>query len=327
MIAPCSIRFIYVFRYGREMAIDPRALRTYLAVCRTGSITGAARALNISQPAVSVTVAQLEQSLRTKLFERSRTGVILTPAGEALFRRAEALEDLLRIAEEEVALAEQAISGPFRIGGTPGALTSIVPELVSGLTTKGVRHRMYIIEGTDAALTSMLQNGELDVAVVTTQMDTLAPDLEEMTIISDPFSLIVGRSNHKLPDEIHLSSTADMRWIMPAAAGAFRRQINALFLAADTPLPSQVIRCDSLLTTKAIVRTSDYVTILPNGVAAAELESGALRAIAIVGATINRKIGVRYMKSGPRTATVEALVQCLHVRRGGPTGQVHTPIP
>lgn len=293
------------------MAIDPRALRTYLAVCRTGSITGAARSLNISQPAVSVTVAQLEYSLGTKLFERSRTGIILTAAGKVLFRRAEALEDLLKVAEEEVTLAEQAISGPFRIGGTPGALTSIVPELVSALANKGVRHRMYIAEGTDADLTDMLQNGGIDVAVVTTQIDKLDPHLEEMTIISDPFSLIVGRSNHHLPDRIHLSSATEMRWIMPAAAGAFRRQISALFLAADTPLPGQVIRCDSLLTTKAILRTSDYVTILPNGVAAAELESGALRAIEIVGATINRKIGVRYVKSGPRSAAVEALLQCL----------------
>lgn len=295
------------------MAIDPRALRTYLAVCREGSITGAAARLNISQPAVSVTIGQLEETLGTILFTRSRAGITLTPAGRALLRRAEALETLLRSAEEEVALAKQEVAGPFRIGGTPGALASLVPQLVAALARKGIRYAMNVVEGTDAELTDKLRRGDIDAAMVTTGIETLPADLEERTVLRDPFSVIVGKQNDQLPYRIRLVDTSSLRWVMPAAAGAFRRQINALFLAADTPIPGDIIRCDSLLTTKAIVRTTDYVTILPNGVATAELESGALRALEIIDAPIDRRIGIRTMKDAANSSTVQALIDSLAV--------------
>lgn len=85
--------------------LDPRALRTFLAVCRESSISGAARVLNISQPSVSVAISQLEHQLGATLFERSRAGIRLTPAGEVLLRRAEAMDGLLRQVHQEVALA------------------------------------------------------------------------------------------------------------------------------------------------------------------------------------------------------------------------------
>ena len=72
----------------RAGAIDPRAVRTFGAVCRAGSISGAARVLAISQPSVSNTIARLEAQLAVTLFERSRSGIVLTPAGQALERRA-----------------------------------------------------------------------------------------------------------------------------------------------------------------------------------------------------------------------------------------------
>ena len=80
--------------------IDPRALRTFLAVCRANSISGGARLLNISQPSVSNAIAQLEQSVGAALFARSRSGISLTPEGEVLLRRAEAVDSLISGAEE-----------------------------------------------------------------------------------------------------------------------------------------------------------------------------------------------------------------------------------
>ena len=71
--------------------IDPRALRTFGAVCRAGSISAAARQLNISQPSVSTTIARLEERLDVVLFRRGRSGIVLTAEGEVLQRRAEAM--------------------------------------------------------------------------------------------------------------------------------------------------------------------------------------------------------------------------------------------
>jgi LysR family transcriptional regulator of abg operon len=89
--------------------IDPRALRTFLFVCREGTISGAARKLNISQPSVSVAIAQLEDRLGAKLFERSRTGIELTHEGHSLLHRAESMDALLQDAEAEVRLAKEGV--------------------------------------------------------------------------------------------------------------------------------------------------------------------------------------------------------------------------
>ena len=68
-------------RKARLPAVDPRALLTFRAVCETGSISAAARVLNLSQPSVSNTIALLESRLGTVLFERGRGGIVLTREG------------------------------------------------------------------------------------------------------------------------------------------------------------------------------------------------------------------------------------------------------
>jgi LysR family transcriptional regulator of abg operon len=273
--------------------IDPRAIRTFLAVVRSNSISGGARLLNISQPSVSNAIAQLEQALEVSLFERSRSGIVLTPEGEALLRRAESIDSLLRDAEAEVKLASAGVVGPLRVGGTPGALVSLLPDAVRRLEEQIGQFALHVVERPDHDLAAMLHRGEIELAFVTTGIEEPPEGIEERTFSRDPFALIVGRQNDHLPARVSLRDMKAMRWVLPEARGAFRRQIDALFMAADVPAPQDIIRCDSLLTTKALVRGSRRVTILPMQVASAELSIGVLRAIAIEEAQFPRAIGVR----------------------------------
>jgi DNA-binding transcriptional LysR family regulator len=275
--------------------IDPRVLRTFLTVCREGSISGAARKLNVSQPSVSVAIAQLERSLDGALFTRGRQGITLTPPGDALLRRAKQMDALLRNAEEAVRLARRGVRGPLRIGGTPGALVSLVPAAIARMEG-GDRLSLHIIEGADAQLTESLRSGEIEVAVVTTGLGMPPEDIEERSIARDPFALIVGRAHDALGPRVSLRDLVDFGWVLPQAAGAFHRQIEALFIAAETPVPADVIRCDSLLTSKDIIRRTARVTVLPRGVVAAELNMGLLRALPIVDAQITRSIGIRTLR-------------------------------
>ncbi len=273
--------------------IDPRAIRTFLAVVRSNSISGGARLLNISQPSVSNAIAQLEQTLGVSLFERSRSGILLTPEGEALLRRAESIDSLLRDAEAEVKLASAGVAGPLRVGGTPGALVSLLPDAVRRLEEQFGQFALHVVERPDHDLAAMLHRGEIELAFVTTGIEEPPEGIEERTFSRDPFALIVGRQNDHLPARVSLRDMKAMRWVLPEARGAFRRQIDALFMAANVPAPQDIIRCDSLLTTKALVRGSRRVTILPMQVASAELSIGVLRAIPIEEAQFPRAIGVR----------------------------------
>jgi LysR family transcriptional regulator, regulator of abg operon len=283
--------------------IDPRALRTFHAICAAGSISGAARHLNISQPSVSNAIAQLELRLGVQLFERSRTGIILTAEGIALRRKAEAMDLLLRDAEQEIALVRAGFAAPLRIGGTPGALVSLLPEALRLLEALHGQFTLHVIERPDHQLIDMLHKGEIELAFVTTGIEQVPDGIEEIPMSRDPFAVIAGRQNDHLPAKLSLKNMNGLRWVLPEAQGAFRRQVDALFIAADVPAPRDVIRCDSLLTTKAIVRGSRRVTILPTQVAAAELSIGVLRAIAIAEAGFERSIGIR-KRSGARLSVL-----------------------
>ncbi|PBN43336.1 LysR family transcriptional regulator [Sphingobium sp. D43FB] len=291
--------------------IDPRAIRTFLAVVRSNSISGGARSLNISQPSVSNAIAQLEQALGVSLFERSRSGILLTAEGEALLRRAESIDSLLRDAEAEVKLASTGVLGPLRVGGTPGALVSLLPDAVRSLEARIGRFTLHVVERPDHDLAAMLHRGEIELAFVTTGIEQPPEGIEERTFSRDPFALIVGRQNDHLPARISLKTMMATRWVLPEARGAFRRQIDALFMAADIPVPQDIIRCDSLLTTKAIVRGSQRVTILPMQVASAELSIGVLRAITIEEAEFSRSIGVRRLAAGRLSRLAAEMLETL----------------
>jgi LysR family transcriptional regulator, regulator of abg operon len=291
--------------------IDPRALRTFHVICEEGSISAAARKLNISQPSVSNAIAQLEHRLGVQLFERSRTGITLTPEGEALSRRADALEFLLRDAEREIEFVREGFAAPLRIGGTPGALVSLLPDALRQLEARHGQFSLHVIERPDHQLLDMLQKGDIELAFVTTGIEQPPEGIEEIDVSRDPFAIIAGRQNDHLPATLSLKAMDGLRWVLPEAQGAFRRQVDALFIAADVPTPRDVIRCDSLLTTKAIVRGSGRVTILPMQVAAAELSIGVLRAIAISEAGFERSIGVRKLANARLSALGVALMEIL----------------
>ncbi|MBA4354344.1 MAG: LysR family transcriptional regulator [Novosphingobium sp.] len=294
-----------------RLRIDPRAVATFWKVCETGSISGAARALNLSQPSVSNTVALLEQRLGVTLFARSRSGIILTREGEALRDRAEAMVRLLESAAVEVDHAARNIAGPLRIGGTPGALVSLLPETVAKLEERVGAFALSVIERPDPQLADLLRKGSIDLAFITTEIEACPDDLTEITFARDPFALIVGHAHGGLGERISLRDVANMAWVLPEAQGAFRRQVDALFLAAGVQVPQNVIRCDSLLTTKAIISHSDRITILPRTVVGAELTISTLRAIAIAEATFERSVGVRYLAERGLPPLGRAMIEVL----------------
>jgi LysR family transcriptional regulator of abg operon len=291
--------------------IDPRALTTFQAVCQAGSISGGARRINLSQPSVSLTIAKLEHALGTPLLERTRTGVEPTPAGALLLARCASLETLLRDAEREIDLAGEGMIGPLRLGGTPGALVSLVPAALRAMEAQGRRIAVDILERPDRELVELLRRGEIEMACVTTEIDPPADGVEEITIARDSYALIVGRANDALPDTISLHDTRHLGWVLPEAQGAFRHQVDALFISSEVPIPRGAIRCDSLLTTKALVRDSDRVTILPTTVASAEISIGVLRAITVREAAFQRRVGIRKLHGARLSAVGEAFLRIL----------------
>lgn len=110
--------------------MEIRELKFFLHVAEALSFNRAAERLNVSQPVVTRTIAQLEHSIGTKLFERSTRRVALTPAGAVLLREARPLVAQIETVQRNVRHAIAERSGRFSIGATTAAMQTVTPALV-----------------------------------------------------------------------------------------------------------------------------------------------------------------------------------------------------
>ena len=91
-------------------------IRAFVEVARQGSIRGASRMLNMSQPALSKSIQELEEGLAAQLFFRRSKGVTLTDAGESFYQHASLILEELRAAQEDIRQRQGQLAGQINIG-------------------------------------------------------------------------------------------------------------------------------------------------------------------------------------------------------------------
>jgi DNA-binding transcriptional LysR family regulator len=219
------------------------------------------------------------------------------------------LERVLVQAEQEIALSSEDMFGPLAIGGTPGALMSILPSAIAAIEAKGIRAAFKVIQATDSELNEALRNLSIDLAICTVGVGSLPPDIVEHTIAEDRF-VVVMRADHPLADsKAELEKLADADWVLPSDGGAFQRQIEAMFLSAGVRIPTHGVRSDALAITREIIRCSNHLTIAPIEMVRSDLDAGILRAIPLASAMPLRSAGIRLLRDRRQTEIAELLIE------------------
>lgn len=263
------------------MRIDPRRLLDLLAVARHGSFSSAAEALNVSQPGLSQSIAQLEHGLGVRVLERDRHGARLTDAGRTLAFHARALDALLQRAKEETRLHVEGIEGPLAVGITPITATSLVPQALAMLFRETPQVSVSLVEGLDDDLVAMLRARELDLVI--SRLPSGAAGIECEPLLTAGWALIT-RPDHALAgrSSIALGEITDVQWVVPAGGSAFRRQMEIVFSVAGVPWPTSGVSTNSILAIKSIVMNTQGVTIMAPGLVDVECRSGRLCAVPLV---------------------------------------------
>jgi len=246
------------------MALDAGQIANLLAIAKYGSFTRAAAEKGMSQPALSNSIALLEQRLGVQVLERSRRGSSLTPYGEILVRRAEGVFSLLSDAETEVRHHANGISGPLRIGATPSVLANLVPKALGRLVSGTGPVDIEIVDGLDDALVPMLRTGGIDIIVgPVAEMFRSAPDVIEEVLLEDPFAIAAGpRSPFHERKSLTLPDLAAARWILPRQGSTYRRHVEAMFMTRNVPWPKDCILANSLAVLESLVRETDRITLV-----------------------------------------------------------------
>ena len=127
-------------------------IRAFLAIADTGSIRSAARALGISQPAMTKSVQQLEKELRTQLLQRTNSGAMPTRSGKVFLTRARVIQAELRKVEVDLAQLRADDRGNVSLGISPTAIVALVPEMLLRFQRRRPQCSIHVIEGVWSSL-------------------------------------------------------------------------------------------------------------------------------------------------------------------------------
>lgn len=173
--------------------VSHSGLRILREIAQAGSFSAAANSLGYTQSAISRQVAALETATGRRLFDRSRHGVTLTPAGTRLLASAVRVLDELDVALRELS-GDEVAAGPVRLGAFATAAAGLVPRALAALAPQ---LQVTLREGTTPALTRALRAGTLDLAVIARMPPFRPPDAEspalELTTLSER-ELVIGVS-------------------------------------------------------------------------------------------------------------------------------------
>lgn len=154
------------FASAAELHMIDFNLRVFLAAAKMGSFTRAAEFLNVSQPAVTHQIKNLEDTLRTKLFIRSQSKIALTRAGEILLKYAENINLLYQRASKEIQEANNRVVGEVPIGAASLVGKYLLPRIIGEFKKSYPEVNISMLVGNSKEILGYLQNDVIELAIV-----------------------------------------------------------------------------------------------------------------------------------------------------------------
>ena len=257
--------------------IRHRHLNCFLETARSRKISAAAYALNVSQPAASKTLAELEKILDTRLFERrGKGGLRLTPEGRVF----------LRYAGASIAALKEGLDGlaQFRTQGGPmlvvGALLGVAAQFMPKAVMEFQETHnsvIRIITGPNTTMLNQLRIGEMDLVVGRLASPKRMQGLSFTHLYSEPL-VFVARPGHPLVggEPVDLASLENQTLIMPTGDGLMRPVIDRFMLAHGVVTLRNTIEARSSEFCRQYLRDSDAVWMVSLGAVEHDIEDGVL---------------------------------------------------
>ncbi len=244
--------------------MDSRRLLVFREVARAGSISGAARVIGWTQPAVSQQLRALEREVGSRLLLRGAGGVELTEPGRVLLARADAVAGQLHMANEELAALTQLRRGTVRLAAYPSAAATLVPRVVAAMLSRHPDIDLSLTEAEPPEAIGLVQAGDVDVALVFGYdgLPVAGAGLRWLRLAAEPVHLVLP-PGHRLADRspIAAADLADESWIM----GCVRCREHAVALCTAAGFEPRVRHLsDDYVVVQNLVAVGLGVTLLPH---------------------------------------------------------------
>lgn len=238
-----------------------RDLKYLVAVIEQGHFGRAAEVCFVSQPALSMQIKKLEDTLGVQLLERTNKAVLLTEAGKMICERA---KNIMAQEKEIYALAKQTkdpFSGELHVGIIPTVAPYLLPHIMPGLKTCFPDLTFYLAELQTLQLLEKLKQGKLDIGLLA--LPVTDPELTSTTLYEEEFMLAVP-NNHKLSKRKSIKQTdlKDLSMLLLEDGHCLRE--HALTVChSNKAVEARSFQATSLETLRHMIAAQVGITLMP----------------------------------------------------------------
>ena len=248
-----------------------RDLRLLDVVVRSKSMARAAAQLNLSQPAVSKAISEMEQVLGVRLLDRSRQGAEPTPYGRALLKSAVAIFDDLRQGVREIEFLSDPAAGDVRIAATEPIAAGMLPIVVARITRQYPRISIYVAQSPIAVLERRtpqyrdLRERNVDLVLGPFVRPFAEDDLEAELLFEEKPTVVAGmHSKWARRRKVELADLLDEPWCMAPPDTLVGLRCVEAFRASGLDVPKRTVLANSIQLYNGLLATERFLAIMPD---------------------------------------------------------------
>ncbi len=251
-------------------------LRKFLAVYEHSNIHKAANELRISQPALTVSLKQLEESFGEQLFTRSVQGMSPTAAGDMLYRYASSIRQTAKLAAEALVEARDGVTRKLRVGAGVAWTSTILPSVFAQMRREYHGLSIDLISGVGDQLAALYSRGEIDLFFSASPV--VRYDLADVDRIYLTNLPMIAIADHRNPlafeKRISAADLVAVDWAGFYEDESFVHLSNHYMSVRGLATPRIVMRTNSVAALTAFVRDSNLISVLVSPLAEVAQQSG-----------------------------------------------------
>ncbi|EBI1535558.1 LysR family transcriptional regulator [Salmonella enterica] len=288
-----------------------RHLHTFVAVAQQGTLGRAAETLNLSQPALSKTLNELEQLTGTRLFERGRLGAQLTVPGEQFLTHAVKVLDALNTAGQALNRKEDASADVVRIGALPTAALGILPAVIGRFHQQQKSTSLQVATMNNTMLLAGLKSGEIDLGIGRMSDPELMGGLNYELLFLESLKLVVRPGHPLLQETITLSRVMEWPVVVSPKGTVPRQNAEALLQSQGCKMPAGCIETLSASLSRQLTVDYDYVWFVPSGAVKEDLRQATLVSLAVPTQSAGEPIGILTRVDIPLSTGAQMLIAAI----------------
>src|SRR5690349_4916191 len=288
-----------------------RDLDILVTLIDAGSMGKAASRLNVSQPAVSKAIAELESALGVRLVDRGRRGIVPTPYGLALQKRSVAIFNDLRQSVQDIEFLSDPTTGEIRIGTTDPVSVALVSPCIDRLSRKHPRMSFHVVPGDTAALYREVMERNVELAICR-MIGPLPDDLAAEVLFHDTLAVLTSARNPLTRRrKLTLAELVNEPWVQLPTDSLFGSMVAEVFRANGYEPPRPTVVTHSEYLKNDFLAKGRFLTVLPSFMLKVPGWRPQLRALPIPLPSTRAPIGLITLKGRMLTPLAQLFIETI----------------